>query len=59
MDDEIVVLVSRFTGLTASGTTKKRAIKVMEEEPGRGRWAILKMLEKQCVLAARKSGRIR
>jgi len=58
-DDEIEVLVSRFTGLTASGTTKKRAIEMVGEELGRGRWAIRKMLEKQGVLAGRKAGRSR
>ena len=58
-DGDVEALVSRFTRLTASGTTKKRAIEMVGEELGRGRWAIRKMLEKQGVLAGRKAGRSR
>lgn len=52
-DDEVEALVSRFTRLTASGTTKKRAIEVLERDLGRGRWSIRKMLDKQGILVRR------
>ncbi|MFA7561820.1 MAG: DNA methyltransferase [Methanoculleus sp.] len=40
-------LISRFTALIDSGETKKRAIAILGEELGRGRWAIEKMLKNQ------------
>ncbi|NLB00456.1 MAG: site-specific DNA-methyltransferase [Methanomicrobiales archaeon] len=44
-------LVSRFAALIDSGETKKRAIEILGEELGRGRWAIEKMLKNPGVQA--------
>jgi site-specific DNA-methyltransferase (adenine-specific) len=46
-EDDIEVLVSRFTRLTGSGATKKKAVDMLAGELGRGRWSIEKMLKKQ------------
>lgn len=45
-DTDREILVSRFARLIESGETKKRAVEILGEELGRGRWAIEKMLKK-------------
>lgn len=45
-DEDMTTLVLRFNQLTKSGKTKKETIKLLEEELGRGRWSIEKMLKK-------------
>ncbi|WP_292520938.1 site-specific DNA-methyltransferase [Methanoculleus sp.] len=47
-------LVSRFTRLTESGSTKKAAVERLGRELGRGRWSIEKMLKREGI---RRSGR--
>jgi len=42
--EEIRDVRDRFDRLIASGTTKKRAIAILAEERGRGRWSIERML---------------
>lgn len=44
--EEIWSLLNRFAKLRAQGKTKKRAIELLTEEFGRGRFAVLKILEK-------------
>ena len=46
-DADIKTLTDRFTRLAESGKTKQSIIETLEEELGRGRWAIEKMLKKQ------------
>ncbi|PKL56347.1 MAG: site-specific DNA-methyltransferase [Methanomicrobiales archaeon HGW-Methanomicrobiales-6] len=55
-DADRTTLVSRFTGLIASGETKKDAIATLGRELGRGRWAIEKMLKQQGVRPGARRG---
>ena len=45
-DEDMATLILRFNQLTQSGKTKKESIELLEEELGRGRWSIEKMLKK-------------
>lgn len=59
-DDDMDTLVLRFTQLIESGETKKAAIETLEEELGRGRWSIEKMLKKLGVqMSGGKRGRLK
>jgi site-specific DNA-methyltransferase (adenine-specific) len=58
-NDEIELLKNRFSQLITNNTTKKEAIKILEEELGRGRWSIEKALNKLDLDIKLKRGRLK
>ena len=52
--DDMEVLTSRFTRLIESGATKAKAVDILAEELGRGRWAIEKMLKREGIQRAER-----
>jgi len=56
-EDEKKALMIRFNQLIESGETKKKTIEILEQELGRGRWSLEKMLKNLGVQSNGKRGR--